>query len=305
MESLPFSASVRRLGPSAATETELAEMVRAHYDNEPLLRLAGEIHFDTELSRAEVRAAARVYGDRPPDLVYLPCAGTLRHAAPLLAEGVRQVIAVDLSGPSLNAGLGRNVSAGLRSRVIVYQGDVRDAGQVLPDEGVRMVLLGGNSLGDITTRAGDQQFLHALARSLSPGGVLVFDYVSDRYLPAGTGPETSEWPQVWHGPKGDVDVVDRRTRTCRPLGTSGMALLSIRCEILDQHGRRPLVPAHTYSKLVVPDALLKEQFAEAGLELTNVGPVAEWSDYHRDRIDRVGDLGMMGEPDCWYRAVRP
>ncbi|PAK22851.1 hypothetical protein CJD44_32720 [Streptomyces sp. alain-838] len=69
-----------------------------------------------------------------------------------------------------------------------------------------------------------------------------------------------------------MDVVDRRTRTCRPLGTSGMALLSIRCEILDQHGRRPLVPAHTYSKLVVPDPLLKKQFAEAALELTNSVP---------------------------------
>lgn len=137
-----------------------------------------------------------MYGDRQPDVVYLPCAGTLRHAETLLAEGVRQVIAVDLSGPSVTAGLGRNVSAGLRSHITAYQGDVRDAGQVLPEDGVRLTFLGGNSLGDITTPAGHQQFLHALTRSLSPGGVLVFDYVSDRYLPAGTGPETSEWPQV-------------------------------------------------------------------------------------------------------------
>ncbi|CAL9503852.1 hypothetical protein [Streptomyces sp. enrichment culture] len=304
MGSVPGSSSVRRLAPSTATEAELVEMVRAHYDNEPMLRLAGEIHFDAGLSRAEVRAAARVYGEPLPDLVYLPCAGTLRHAAPLLAEGVRRVIAVDLSGPSLTAGLGRNVPAGLHRRVTVYQGDVRDAGQVLPEGGVRLAFLGGNSLGDITTTEGHRQCVRALARSLSPGGVLVFDYVSDRYLPVGTGPTTSEWPQVWHGPEGDVDVVDRRTRTCRPLGTSGMALPSIRCDILDRHGRRPLAPPHAYSKLIVPDALLKEQFAEAGLELTNAGPVADWSPYHRDRIDQVGDLGMMGEPDCWYRAVR-
>ncbi|CAL9510551.1 class I SAM-dependent methyltransferase [Streptomyces sp. enrichment culture] len=305
MESSPVSASVRRLGSSSATEAELTGMVRAHYDSEPMLRLAGEIHFDAELSRAEVRAAARVYGGPLPELVYLPCAGTLRHAAPLLAAGARQVVAVDLSGPSLTAGLGRNVPAGLRGRVTAYRGDVRDAGPVLPDDGVRLAFLGGNSLGDITAPAGHRQFLHALARSLSAGGVLVFDYVSDRYLPAGTGPTTSEWPQVWHGPEGDVDVVDRRTRTCRPLGTSGMALLSIRCDILDLRTRRPLVPAHTYSKLIVPDPLLKEQCAEAGLELTNAGPVADWSHYHRDRIDQVDDLGMMGEPDCWYRAVRP
>ncbi|MFC7896806.1 class I SAM-dependent methyltransferase [Streptomyces sp. NPDC057381] len=305
MESLPVSASVRRLVPSTATEAELTGMVRAHYDSEPMLRLAGEIHFDDELSRAEVRAAARVFGEPLPELVYLPCAGTLRHAAPLLAEGVRQVVAVDLSEPSLAAGLGRNVPAGLRGHVTAYRGDVRDAGQVLPEDGASLAFLGGNSLGDVTTPAGHRQFLHALARSLAPGGVLVLDYVSDRYLPAGTGPSTSEWPQVWHGPEGDVDVVDRRTRTCRPLGTTGMALLRIRCDILELPSRRPLVPAHVYNKLIVPDPLLTEQFAEAGLELTNAGPVADWSDYHRDRIDQVGDLGMMGEPDCWYRAVRP
>ncbi|MGK9461729.1 class I SAM-dependent methyltransferase [Streptomyces sp. G6] len=287
-----------------ATEAELTDMVRAHYDSEPMLRLAGEIHFDAGLSRAEVRAAARVFGEPLPDLVYLPCAGTLRHAPPLLAEGARHVVAVDLSGPSLTAGLGRNVPAGLRGHVTAYHGDVRDAGQVLPEGGVRLAFLGGNSLGDVTAPEGHRQFLHALARSLTPGGVLVFDYVSDRYLPAGSGPTTSEWPQVWHGPEGDVDVVDRRTRTCRPLGTSGMALLRIRCDILGLHDGRPLAPPHTYCKLIVPDPLLREQFAEAGLELTHAGPVADWSGYHRDRIDQVGDLGMMGEPDCWYRAVR-
>ncbi|WP_395575865.1 NAD(P)/FAD-dependent oxidoreductase [Streptomyces sp. BK79] len=41
------------------------------------------------------------------------------------------------------------------------------------------------------------------------------------------------------------------------------------------------------------------------LRLANAGPVADWSGYHRDRIDQAGDLGIMGEPDCWYRAVRP
>lgn len=90
MESVPASLSVRRLGSSTAIEVELAEMVRTHYHSEPMLRLAGEIHFDTELSHAGARAAARVYGAPLPDLVYLPCAGTLRHAAPLLAEGVRK-----------------------------------------------------------------------------------------------------------------------------------------------------------------------------------------------------------------------
>ncbi len=58
-----------------------------------------------------------MYGEPLPDLVYLPCAGTPRHAAPLLVEGARQVVAVDLSELSLTAGLGRDVPAGLRGHV--------------------------------------------------------------------------------------------------------------------------------------------------------------------------------------------
>ena len=31
---------------------------------------------------------------------------------------------------------------------------------------------------------------------------------------------------------------------------------------------------------------------------------SDLSPYHRERIRRVGDLGMLGEPDCFYRAVK-
>ncbi|MDA5142826.1 thioredoxin family protein [Streptomyces sp. AD681] len=46
---------------------------------------------------------------------------------------------------------------------------------------------------------------------------------------------TSDRPQIWRGPEGDVDVVLRRTRMCRPLGTSGMAFLRIASDVFDRY----------------------------------------------------------------------
>ncbi|WP_405608404.1 class I SAM-dependent methyltransferase [Streptomyces sp. NBC_01508] len=294
---------VHTLAAAGTAEADLADMVRAHYDNEPLMRLAGEIHFDTALSRADVVAAAQVYGRPLPQIVYLPCCGTLRHAAAFLKQGAGQVVAVDLSLPSLLAGLARNVPTELRQHLSVHHGDIRAAAPVLPRGGVDLAFLGGNSLGDITDPAGHQAFVAALAKSLAPGGMLLFDYAADRYLPPG-GQETTEWSQMWHGPAGDIEVIDRRTRRIEPVEGSGMAVLHVDCEILQATTGRPVVAAHSYRKLIVPDALLVRQFAAAGLELDNAGPVADWSPYHRDRIDRIGDLGMLGEPCCWYRANR-
>ncbi|WP_017593022.1 class I SAM-dependent methyltransferase [Nocardiopsis potens] len=281
----------------------LMRMVGEHYDSEPLMRLAGEIHFDAELSRAEVAAALRVYGRPLPSLVYLPCCGPLRHAAPLLEAGAERLVCVDLSRGALEAGLARNVPAPFRPRLDVRHGDVRAAARALPPGGAEFAFMGGNSLGDVTDPGGHERFIAALAGALAPGGVLVFDYAGGRYAPdAGDG--TTEWPELYRGPDGDVEAVDRRRRTLRPLDGTPMAVLSVACEVVEAATGRTVVPPHTYEKLAVPDDVLAEQFARAGLELTDAGPVAEWSPYHRDRIDRVGDLGMLGEPDHWYRAVR-
>jgi hypothetical protein len=69
---------VRKIAIDGRSEPELLRMVRGHYDSEPLMRLEGEIHFDAALSRAEVEAAALVYGRPMPPVAYLPCCGTLR-----------------------------------------------------------------------------------------------------------------------------------------------------------------------------------------------------------------------------------
>ncbi|MFI9018943.1 hypothetical protein ACIGZI_33450 [Streptomyces griseus] len=290
-------------GARARRERDLLQLVEDHYDNEPLMRLAGEIHFDMPLSRADVEAVLRIYGRPAPQTVYLPCAGTLRHVAPLLEQGCHELIAVDLSWGSLSAGLSRNVPSSAADRLTVCHGDVRDAGEVLPREGAELVFLGGNSLGDLTNPDGHAELLAALARALAPEGVLVFDYVGDRYLP-GPGTLSTEWPETLRTADGDIEVLDRRTRSVSPLSGSPMSVLNFTCEILEVTSGAPVVPMHSYRKLIVPERLLTQQFRQAGLKLCNVGPVAEWSTYHRDRIAQTGDLGMLGEPNCWYRAVK-
>ena len=101
-----------------------------------------------------------------------------------------------------------------------------------------------------------------------------------------------------------TDRVDTRTRRSNPVPGTAMSILRFTSEIRNAQTGELIVEAHGYDKLVVPDALLAEQFADAGLELANTGRVADLSPYHRERIRRAGDLGMLGEPDCFYRAVK-
>jgi hypothetical protein len=75
-------------------------------------------------------------------------------------------------------------------------------------------------------------------------------------------------------------------------------------KIRDTQTGEPIGQAHAYGKLIVPDTLLTRQLADAGLELTNVGGVADLSPYFREGVNRRGDLGMLGEPNCFYRAVK-
>jgi hypothetical protein len=82
-----------------------------------------------------------------------------------------------------------------------------------------------------------------------------------------------------------------------------MSILHRTSEVRDAQTGEPIVEAHAYDKLIMSDAVLARQFAEAGLALTNVGRVADLAPYHRDRIRRKGDLGMLGELDGFYRAV--
>ncbi len=144
------------------------------------------------------------------------------------------------------------VAADLRQRVAVFHGDIRDAAGVLPAQGVGLAILAGNSLGDVTDPAGHEQVIGHLAAALAPGGVLVFDYVGDRYNPPAGG-RMAHWPESYQGPDGDIDVIDIRSRRLSPLPGTGMALLRLTCEVRDAATGEPVLAAHSYDKLIVPD----------------------------------------------------
>jgi hypothetical protein len=77
----------------------------------------------------------------------------------------------------------------------------RFIGELLPDGGVPFAFLGGNSLGDITDVAGHIAFIRSLTAARAPGGVLVFDYVGDRYSPSSENGVT-RWPEIYPGDGG-------------------------------------------------------------------------------------------------------
>jgi len=283
------------------TDSDVLDVVSRHY--EPMMRVHGEINFDVDLGEADVTVAATVYGARLPSVVYLPCCGALRHAPALLARGVERLVAVDLSLESLTAGMARNLSGADHEMLTVCQADLRRAHDVLPEDGVELIFLGGNSIGDVTNVEGHLQFIAALADALAPGGTLVFDYAGDRYAPE-PGAAVTEWPEIFHADGVDVAVIDRRSRRQTRVPGTAMHVLQITCEVIDPETGEVYVAKHSYSKLMVPDAVLVEQFAAAGLALVNVGRVVEMSRYHRERVRDVGDLGMLGAPNCFYRATR-
>jgi hypothetical protein len=99
-------------------------------------------------------------------------------------------------------------------------------------------------------------------------------------------------------------VVDRRLVS--PVPGTRMSILRRTSEVRDARTGGPIGQAHAYGKLIVLHTLLTRQFADAGLELTNLGGVADLSpySYSRERISRKDDLGMLGEPDCFYRAIK-
>jgi len=271
--------------------------------DEPMMRVQNEIDFDVVLGQAEAELAVGVYAEALPPVAYLPCCGALRHAPALLACGVDRLFAVDLSLASLVAGLVRNVSSGDHHRLSVYHADVREAQGVLPDGGVQFIFLGGNALGDVADVDEHLQLIEALSGALAPGGVLVFDYAGDRCA-SESDDAVTQWPEIFRADGDDVAVLERGARTMDPDSATAMSMLQSACEVDDAHTDEHLVKPRTYRKLIVRDDVLVEQFADAGLELVNVGRVVDLSRYHRERVRDIGDLGTLGTPNCYYRATK-
>lgn len=282
------------------TELTLDKMIETHYGG-LYMGLEGEIYFADKLSIAEITMVERFIDGKFAPTVYLPCAGTLRHVPPLVARGVKKIVAVDLSLKSLQKGLERYRD--YQRYVEVHHADVRDTHLFVPPEGFSQVLLLGNSFGDVPDLEGHQQFIEALARSLAEEGILVFDYVGTRYNPPLGQKVESVWEDTLVTDEGEkIPVWDKRSRELEDLG-KGMGILRFSCELIHR-GTGMVLDTHNYQKLVIPDDVLEEQFRAAGLLLKNVGRVVDLSPYHRERVNTSNDLGMMGEPDCLYIAVK-
>lgn len=177
---------------------------------------------------------------------------------------------MDLSLASLTAGLVRNTPDVPADRLSVYPADVRGLDAFLPEGGVPFIFLGGNSLGDITNVEGHAEFIRSLAAALAPDGVLVFDYVGDRYA-TGTQDVVTEWPETYLSDTGDIAVIDTRTRRNSPVPGTAMSILHFTSKIRNAQTGELIVEVHDYDKLIVPDTLLVEQFADAGLEFSGLG----------------------------------
>ncbi|MBI2600747.1 class I SAM-dependent methyltransferase [Candidatus Daviesbacteria bacterium] len=283
----------------------LQDMVSAHYDNRTLMNLEGEIHFDRYLSIDEVKVVLSSYqkftDHEMPEVVYAPCAGTLRHVSPLLERGVRRVIAVDLSHESLAVGRER-FCQGDTGQVQTYNTDIRDTDRFAQNHDIPLAFLMGNSLGDVTDSDGHLEFIEALGKPLKRGGVLVFDYMGERYNPPVGEVYDTTWPDRVIDGDIEFDVFDRRQRWSVP-NADGTSTLHLTCEVTSIGGEL-IVPKHSYDKLVVPDPILIEQFARFGMKLHCLGPLRNYSSYHDRRIREKDDLGMMGTPDHLYVAVK-
>ncbi len=289
-------------------KVNLNDMVIRHYDNALLMRLKGEIHFDEILSQAEVTVVKKMWNlfndDRPlPLCVYVPCGGTMRHVPHFLQTGIRDVVVVDLSEMSLQMGY-EKYGAIFKDNASIYQADIRETCLFMYNRNkFALAVLMGNSLGDVTDEGGHLEFLRALSDVLLPNGILVFDYVCDGYNPQIGEVLDTMWEDKLIMENGSIiPVFDRRTRRYEPVDDNS-GILHLTCEVKDLVGRN-LVPFHSYTKRIVNIDLLREQFVQVGMTLHHMGPMEEYSQYHKVRNDTDNDLGMMGKPNQLFVAVK-
>ncbi|MCA9371423.1 hypothetical protein KC726_00850 [Candidatus Woesebacteria bacterium] len=272
------------------------------------MNLKGEIHFDMPLSKAEVDVVGNMWSifnnNSLPKSVYIPCGGTMRHVPYLLQNGITNAVVADLSGMSLQMGRKRYGYL-FKNNVSIYQADIRDTHVFMGhcQGGFPLAILMGNSLGDVTDEQGHMEFIGALSDALRPGGMLVFDYVSDGYNPLPGETLDTTWPEVLIKDNGTKQhVFDRRTRTYQPIDDDS-GILHLTCEVRG-HDQEVIVPHHPYTKRIVKLNLLTQQFAEVGMTLRHMGSIENHSAYHRRRNETTNDLGMMGKPNQLFVAIK-
>jgi len=143
---------------------------------------------DEELTRREVDLICELLPISPGDRILDLCGGHGRHSLELCGRGMGCCTLLDYSPPLIDQA--RAAAARLGHNLDCVQADARDTG--LPDALFHLVLVMGNSLGDLGEDAADRQILAEACRLLRPGVWLLVDVVD------GGAAKASFTPNAWH-----------------------------------------------------------------------------------------------------------
>ena len=253
--------------------------IASHYD--VMAELDRDVHDDVELSRTEVDLALALMSTAPRS-VFLPCFGTGRHIAHLLACGVKRVVGVDLSLRCVDKAQ-RQFADDARVELLVG-----DLASWRTSERFDAVILLGNSFGDIVDPKVLGKVTDGMLAPLASDGTFLMDYIGEGYLDRARGRVSSCWEATLHG----IAVVDQRT----PRFDEETRVMSIDVEARANHGGA-LLWTGCYQKAVLSDERLSAHFLERGFRCTAHGRATELNrDYYGSHH---GELGMIARSTWW------
>jgi SAM-dependent methyltransferase len=250
--------------------------IQRHYD--VMAQLDQDVHGDELLAASEVNVALRLI-DSVPRRVFLPCCGTGRHVAALLAAGVQQIVGVDLSPVCVAKGQARWSSD---PRVSFYATDVREYRFC---EQFDAMLLLGNSFGDIIDHQLAREVTAAMVAPVRPHGQVVMDYIGEHY--AHRYGQTTIWEAVLDG----CPVWDHRCPEYDPL----TGVMTIRVWVKEKASGRLQWKGY-YQKMVLSNEEIVRHFTLSGVVLQPHGLATSLNPYYQKQ---EGELGMIANSTWW------
>ncbi len=252
--------------------------IAQHYD--VMADLDRDVHDDRALAETEVDTAIRLI-DSVPRRVFLPCFGTGRHIAPLLARGVQYIVGVDLSPRCVEKA---RESFGNDTRVELHVGDLTSWRTT---ERFDASILLGNSFGDIVDLDLLRRVTRGMVAPLTTDGTFLMDYIGEGYLDRCRAGTLVRWEAELKG----KSVYDDRTPRFDPI----MHVMSIDVRATDR-STGGKVWTGTYQKTILNDGSVKQHFREVGFNLSPIGPATQINPYY---THHTGELGMLACSTWW------
>jgi hypothetical protein len=243
-----------------------------------MAELDKDVHDNTRLSESEVAAAIGLLGSVPHS-VFLPCFGTGRHIAPLLALGVKRIVGVDLSPACVEKA--KRIH-GRDFRVSLHIGDL---GSWRSHERFDACILLGNSFGDIVNTRVLERVTLGMVEPVISDGAFLMDYIGEGYLDR-CGTTTR-----WESNLGDTLVFDDRTPRYDP--RTGVMSIDVRAASAEDGD---LIWSGCYQKIVLSQDAVREHFARVGVEIAPLGLATTLNSYY---LDHEGNLGMIARSTWW------